>query len=105
MSTCAEQEIHVNDIGTVFELTVMDGNSVVDLSSSSTKNFIFKSPSATDTKGANFVTNGEDGKLTYTTVSGDLDVAGDWQLQVKVTLPAGTWYSTIYDFEVVANLA
>ena len=63
-------EIHVGDIGTVFEVTVKDGEDVVDVSSATTRQLIFKSKDgAVLTKTAVLVTDGTDGKIKYTTIA------------------------------------
>jgi hypothetical protein len=99
-------EVHVGDIGTVFEITVKDEDGVVvDISAATTKQFIFAKPGGTKvSKDASFVVNGTDGKLKYVTASGDLDESGDWQLQVYVVMPTGTWHSDIVLVSVCGNL-
>lgn len=99
------QEIHLNDVGTVFELTATDGGVVVNLSTASVKQIIFAKPSgATLTQNASFVTDGTDGKVKYTTVAGDLDMLGNWQVQLYVELATGKWKSNIQRFRVYGNL-
>jgi hypothetical protein len=99
------EEIHNGDIGTIFELTVYDGSTVVDLSSALELKIIFGKPSgATLTKDASLVTDGTDGKIEYTTVNGDIDEDGYWTLQVYIRLATGNWRSNIIDFKVYENL-
>ena len=101
----AANEIHQNDIGTVFQITVKDGDNTIDVSGATTKNFLFQKPDGTDvSKAASFVTDGTDGQLKYTTVTDDLDTVGTWYLQVELVLPAGTWRSDITKFRVYNNL-
>ena len=102
-------EIHLGDIGTVFEVTIMDGKSVVNVSTATDITFHFKKPSGTlITKTGQFATNGSDGKVKYTTISGDLDelaVKGKtWKYQVEITLPYWHGKSDIGEFEVHPNL-
>lgn len=99
-------EIHVGDIGTVFEVTIMDGATAVNISGATTKELIFQLPDKTTklTKTAVFKTDGVDGKLKYTTVAGDLSVAGSWQLQAYIVLTTGGWRSDIGPFTVFSNL-
>ena len=98
-------EVHIGDIGTIFELTVMDGASVVDVSTATTKEIVFRKPDgSTATKTAAFTTNGSDGKIRYTTVALDLSVAGDWAVQAHVVLPTGEWRSDLSTFRVYPNL-
>lgn len=106
---CSEREVHYNDIGTVFLVTVNDcvsGSSVaLDLSSATSLQIIFKSPSGTSyTKTASFYTNGTDGKIVYITINGDLNEIGTWSIQAKVTIPTGTFRSDIGTFKVYENL-
>jgi len=98
-------EIHVGDIGTVFKGTVMDDTVAVDISGATTKQIILKKPSGEKlTKTAIFVTDGSDGQIAYTTISGDLDEPGGWEIQAKVILASGTWYSDVGNFDVHPNL-
>ena len=68
----AANEIHVNDVGTQFLVTVTDGSSAVDISSATTKELIIKKPSGTKlTKATAFSTDGTDGKMKYNISSDD----------------------------------
>ncbi len=101
----AANEIHKSDIGTVFEITIKDGSAVVDISGATTKNILFKPPTATLlTKAGVFSTDGTDGKIKYTTISGDLSESGVWQVQAHIVTPAGEWKSDIIKFSVYDNL-
>lgn len=101
-------KIHMNDIGTVFQVLLKDDNDAVDVSSATgenSKQFIFEKPSgATLTKTAVFVTDGTNGLLKYTTIENDLNEEGVWKLQVKVVLTEGTWRSNVESFTVYVNL-
>lgn len=95
--------VHVGDIGVVFTATVKDGGAVVDVSGMSGASMVFNGPgSAVKTKTAAFTTDGTDGKVDYTTVSGDLDVPGRWTVQVVInyTGPTRTFHSDLYVFDV-----
>ncbi|MCE7738377.1 MAG: hypothetical protein GPJ50_03270 [Candidatus Heimdallarchaeota archaeon] len=101
----AKEEIHEEDIGTIFEVTVKEDGSVVDVSTATTKEFHFKKPSGEIlSKPTDFVTNGTDGKLKYTTIANDLDESGGWSIQVYLVLSSGTWSSDIIDFMVYKNI-
>ena len=73
------EEAHVDDVGTIFRVTVYDttssgGTSVADISGATTKQFTFKRPDGTTfTKTAVFTTDGTDGNIQYVTESGVLD--------------------------------
>ena len=99
-------DIHKDDIGTIFEVTIKDQDAaIINLSGASTKQIRFKPPSGSrKDKTASFKTNGTDGILTWTTIANDLDVVGAWQIQAYVILAGGTWYSDIGTFTVVENL-
>lgn len=98
-------EIHYNDIGTIFRGTIQDGSSVVDISGATTIQMLFNPPGgATRTKTATLTGDGTDGKMQYTTVDGDLNVLGVWQWQGQVVLPAGTWRTDVKTFVVHSNL-
>tara|TARA_Y100000034_G_C6819933_1_gene369157 strand:+ start:753 stop:1061 length:309 start_codon:yes stop_codon:yes gene_type:complete len=101
----AANEIHINDIGTIFTITVKDGSSTVNISSASTKQVILKKPSGTKLeKDAAFVTDGTDGQMKYTIVSGDLDETGTYKLQGYLVISDGTFYTDITSFKVYRNL-
>lgn len=99
-------QVHLNDIGTVFEATFQDQDgSVLDISGATTKQLIFVAPDGTkDTQSGSFTNTGADGKLQYTTVSGDIDQVGTWKWQGYIVLSSGTWYSDIKTFSVLGNL-
>lgn len=98
-------EIHVNDVGTRFLATIKDDGDVVDVSNASVINMIFKQPDDQIVhKAASLLTDGTDGKIYYDTVAGDLDEAGQYKLQGRVSLPSGTYYTDIYTFQVHCNL-
>lgn len=102
---CSIYEIHLGDIGTVFEVTMKDCDVVVDISLASVMQVIFKKPDKTVVpKTAVFKTDGTDGILQYTTVLDDLDQKGTWYIQAKITMPTGTWSSDTSKFKVYANL-
>ena len=100
-------EIHVNDIGTRFLITVKDDGSAVDISSASALQINFRKPSdeiinrAGLKKGAG---SSVSGVMYYDTVAGDLNEIGNYKLQGKVILTAGTFYTDIHTFKVHRNL-
>ena len=105
----AKNEIHLSDIGTKFLITIKDADAVVDISgtgaTAANKRIIFKKPSGTTVdQAASFDSDGVDGKLYYTTVSGDLDEDGIWKIQAKVIITGQTFHSDIHTFKVHRNL-
>ena len=98
-------EIHMNDIGTQFILTIKDQDgAVVNLASSLTKEIIFLKPDlSSHTKTASFVTDGSDGKIYYTAASGDIEQDGFWRIQGRVTFASGSWSTNTTQFIVYPN--
>jgi len=98
-------EVHLGDVGTQFQVTFKDGSTVVDISEATTKQLIFKKPSGNVlTKSGTFLTDGSDGILTYTTVSGDVNEIGRWQLQGYLVIAGKIFSSDIVKFRVYRNL-
>lgn len=89
--------IHKGDFGTVIEFTLTDVNGdAVNISDMTTKEMLLKKPAGSLlTKTAVFVTDGTDGKLQYTTLTGDVNEAGEWQLQIHVAKTDANFYSDI----------
>ena len=100
--------IHVGDVGTVIRLTVTekDGTTPINVSTATDKTFYFRKPDGTKfNRPAEFNTDGADGKLKYTTVDGDIDMARTWQVQAYVEIGAAKYYSAKTTFTVQSNLA
>ncbi len=99
--------IFVGDIGTIFEVPITDQVvAVVDISNATTKVVKFHKPNGVVlVKTATLVNTGTDGKMKYTAVSGDLDLAGEWTIQGRVVIPSGDWHTTLFNFSVQAPLA
>jgi hypothetical protein len=98
-------EIHVNDVGTRFLITVKDDNEIVNVSGVSSISLIFKKPSDTTIYRSGLLfTNGVDGKVYYDTVAGDLDEAGYYKLQGRVDFASGVFYTDIHTFQVHCNI-
>lgn len=102
----AAEEIHLDDIGTVFEITLMDGDDAEDVSSATvTKDIIFRKPGGTKvTQAASFTTDGTDGKIEYTSVADDLDEVGAWNIQAYLILTDWTGHSDVGNFTIHRNL-
>lgn len=98
-------EIHYGDIGVNFNITVMNGTAVLNVSNANSINIIFQKPDGSDlTKTATLVTNGTDGNIRYTSVSGDLDQVGTWQIQARVNFGASVFSTDIQKFKVYRNI-
>jgi len=90
-------EIRVGDIGTVLILTILDQDEdVVDVSSGSPLEIIILDNSGNrHVRTAGLYTDGTDGKISYTLVDGDIVAVGSVEIQARVTIGAGTWYSNV----------
>lgn len=98
-------EIHEGDIGTKLLITVTDDGSIVDISGATTKDIFIKKPNgAILSRTGVLETDGTDGKMYYITIAGDLDVAGNYKIQGRVVLPAGSFYTSTATFKVHCNL-
>ena len=101
----AADEIHENDVGTLFKATIKDCPNDLDISSASTKQLKFKKPGGDIlVKAGTFFTDGTDGILTYTSVSGDLDECGRWRLQAFLVLGSSSYHSDVAKFRVFPNV-
>ena len=102
----ATREIHKNDVGTLFKITIKnEDNEVVDISSATVKKIILRSSIGIAKEfTADFLTDGTDGIITYITIDGNLNVIGEWQMQAFVTISSGSWNSDITNFTVYDNL-
>lgn len=98
-------EIHYGDIGVNFNITVMNGTEILNVSNANSISIIFQKPDSSDlTKIAVLTTNGTDGKIKYTTVAGDLDQIGTWQIQARVDFGASVFSTDIQKFKVYRNI-
>ena len=85
------EQSHVNDIGTIFRVTVYDktstgGTSVADISTATSKTFYFRTPSgSTISRSAVFTTDGS-------------------ELQAKIVSPDGSFNTDVGNFKVYENL-
>ena len=99
------EEIHLYDIGTVFEVTLQEDDVDLDISAATLATIIFVKPDGeVVAQEAEFTTDGTDGKIQYTTIADDLDQTGKWRIQARVALPTGTWSSSRSSFKVYPNL-
>ena len=97
--------IFIGDVGTVIELTIKDENGdAVNVSAATVKQIKFDKPGAAPsvTKTAVFSTNGSDGKIRYTTITGDIDVPGEWKARGYVELGSSVkFHTSSVSFDVV----
>ena len=101
-------EIHKDDVGTRFSITLKDDGSLVNISGvdgGSVHQISFRKPSDTIVeRNATLQDYGISGVMFYDSVAGDLDEAGVYKLQAKVIIPSGTYYTDIYTFKVHSNI-
>lgn len=98
--------VHVGDVGTVFEVTVLEDGVPLDVSTATDKALLFRSPSgALAVQAAAFTTTGADGKIEYQTLSGDIDEVGTWRVQGRIVIPQGTFYTDVGYFTAKTTLA
>ena len=101
-------EIHKDDVGTRFLITVKDDGLPVNISGvsgGSVHEVSFRKPSDTVIdRNATLKDYGISGVMFYDTVAGDLDEAGLYKLQAKVIVPSGTFFTDIFSFKVHPNI-
>ena len=99
------QEIHENDSGLSFIVTVMDADGVVDLSLAGVLEFHFQKPDGSMLiSPAFFVNDGVDGQVYHDTSPTDFDQPGIWRHQVYAEIGPDQKYSNITKFRVYPNL-
>jgi hypothetical protein len=101
--------IHVNDIGTAFNITLTDDQlpeQPIDLTGATTLEFCFEDPDGVIKTRTPTVVNppGTDGLLQYVTVAADLDVEGPWKLQVHYVIPTAERRADVLSFAVKGNV-
>jgi len=106
MST-GEEEIHLNDIGTVFRQLITDCGSIVDLTSATSLAICFSKPDeVVATVAATTTGIGTDGLMQHTvTDSAFLDQTGCWKWQGVIIFSATQmWHTDVLEFEVFPNI-
>ena len=106
----ANKTVRVADAGVVFNVQFVepdpndpDVEIPKDISDATLLEIIFRRPNPILTsfaKTASFITDGVDGRITVTTVVGDLDTVGRWALEGHVVTPTGEFTSERGFFDV-----
>lgn len=102
--------IHINDFGMPIIMTITSRTTkrALPLAGLVTATFKFQAPTLERTfeRTAELVSppGGADGKLQYYLVDGDIDEAGDWQIQAFIVDTSGQWHSDIETFTVGENI-
>ena len=95
--------VYKGDVGTLVIVTIVDQNLAVvmlDVDFISAK-ILFQKPSGVVVeKTAALYTDGKDGKIYYTTQTGDIDESGQWKIEGRIKTAAGEWASTIFNLTV-----
>lgn len=103
---CCDKHIMVDTIGLDFIITILENcEDIIDISTATSIDIYLTKPDGTlISKTGTLVTDGTDGKVKYTTVSGDLDQVGTWKIQAIINISSNVYPSSIYTFKVYANL-
>lgn len=99
-------QVYVSEGGFEFRFPFKRGTAVLDISSATAKECALYPPSgAVKVKtGADFVTDGTDGLLKYSTVAADIDEKGYWDIQGKIVLGGQEIFSSIIRVQAVIPL-
>jgi hypothetical protein len=101
----SEAELHVGDEGTILRFTITEDGTALDVSSGSPGTLILaKKDKSFILRDTEFLTDGKDGIVQYTTIEDDIDTKGDWKAQIYLELPGGKWHTSIAEFSVEDNL-
>ena len=94
--------INKNDVGAILDVTVLDNDEPMDVSTATTKQIILKKPDGTTIEyDADFYTDGTDGIIQYTTETNDLDIAGVWFIQAYLVFGSTVEFHTEKAFFIV----
>jgi hypothetical protein len=69
------------------------------------KIYFQKSDGARIVRDAAFLTDGKDGVIQYAGKTGEIDIAGNWQMQGWVKITSGEYFSEVTSFKVYENLS
>lgn len=97
--------IHANDVGTKLSIKVVDEGEIVNLANATTLAIMIRKPNGLVlTFAGQLETDGTDGIMYYITIPGDIDEAGNYKIQGRVTLPNGIFYTSVGTFMVHCNI-
>ena len=101
----AWEDINVDDYGWVGKLTLKQDSVAVDISSYTAWVYILKDPAGTiASKVAAFDTDGTDGVLAYTILTGDIDSVGNWTVQARISKVGSELTADPLEFNVAARI-
>lgn len=99
------ENIQVDDFGWIGKLTLKQDGTAVDISSYTTKQFVLRDPDGTAAvKTADFDSDGTDGILKYTILTGDIDAAGNWKVAARIAKVGSEITSDDHGFNVDLRL-
>jgi hypothetical protein len=99
------QEIHEDDVGLWFIVTVMDADGIVDMSQATVIKFRFQKPDGSlIVVDAKLLHDGTDGQVVYVTQPGDFDQPGTWKHQLYAEIGPDQKWSNIVKFKIYPNL-
>lgn len=99
-------ELHVGDIGTIMHFTIKESGVAVQLFGATTKTLLLEKKDKTViSRALAFHSTVDDGVLTYTTTTGDLDQAGKWNAQIYLELPNWKGHTSKVSMTVYQPLA
>ena len=101
----AANEIHLNNVGTEFRVTVLESGTAVNVAAATNYIKFSKPDNTVVTQSGSLYTDGTDGIIKYTSVSGDLDTVGTLKIQAFVDFGVNEFYSDIGSFKVYKNLS
>ncbi|HXH05869.1 MAG TPA: hypothetical protein VNI83_04690 [Vicinamibacterales bacterium] len=101
----SHQEVRLGDTGTKLRVALLDGETPVDLSALVVGKLKLRKPDGTVIERvATVVPPPSSGVLEYTTIAGDLDQVGQWEIQAYIEVGTGQWHSTREIFVVSPRL-
>lgn len=103
------EEVHVGDVGVQLEYELLKSVSGVvtplDVSDASLIQLTYQRPSGLPLiVNASLINDGTDGLVKYITQPGDLNVKGNWKVQVYIEIDDKKFHSEIDSFVVYGNL-
>lgn len=92
-------KIYVGDIGTVFDLNSDPNATGVNLTGY-TLAVLFKKPNGIGIERTAALKSASTTIVRYTTIVNDIDVAGTWSVQIRVSNSGNIWYGETNSFVV-----
>jgi hypothetical protein len=101
----ATGNIHVGDVGTVFQVLFEEGGEPLDISANTALQIKFERPTlGLLTVDAELVTDGTDGLAQFTSLADTLSQAGTWGIQGYAEIPGWSGHTGTGTFRVERNL-